>query len=122
MQRPDVQPSSTAMPVVDEEMVWVSGGTFQMGSDHHYPEEGPTHPEKVQGFWIDRFAVTNEQFARFVSETGYVTLAEIPPRAEDYPGAKPEMLQPASVVFKKRAERPEIPFLYRTGPPKWERF
>jgi sulfatase modifying factor 1 len=24
-------------------MVWVSGGTFRMGSDHHYAEEAPAH-------------------------------------------------------------------------------
>lgn len=72
-----------------------------MGSDHHYPEEGPTHSATVEAFWIDKYTVTNEQFARFVEATNYVTFAERPPRAEDYPGAKPELLQPASVVFKK---------------------
>ena len=25
------------------EMVWIPDGTFQMGSDDHYPEEAPTH-------------------------------------------------------------------------------
>jgi formylglycine-generating enzyme len=84
-----------------KDMVWIPGGRFQMGSDDHYPEERPTHSATVEGFWIDKYAVTNEQFARFVEATGHVTLAEIPPRAEDYPGAKPEMLEPASVVFQK---------------------
>jgi len=58
-----------------------------MGSDYHYPEEAPAHAAIVEGFWIDHYAVTNERFARFVNATGYVTLAEIPPRPEDYPGA-----------------------------------
>ena len=40
---------------------------------------------------IDRAPVTNAQFTRFVREMGYVTIAEQPPRAEDYPGAIPEM-------------------------------
>jgi sulfatase modifying factor 1 len=79
-----------------------------MGSDHHYPEEAPAHAAIVEGFWIDQYAVTNEQFARFVDAMGYVTLAEIPPRAEDYPGAKPEMLQPASVVFHKPTQRVDL--------------
>jgi sulfatase modifying factor 1 len=35
-------------------MVWVPGGTFLMGSDHHYAEEAPAHPVTVDGFWIDR--------------------------------------------------------------------
>ena len=43
--------------------------------------------------------VTNEQFARFVQATGYVTLAEQTPRAEDFPGAPPESLVPGSVIF-----------------------
>ena len=62
-------------------MVWVPGGTFRMGSDHHYPEERPAHRVTVDGFWIDRYPVTNERFARFVGRTGHVTFAEIPPNA-----------------------------------------
>lgn len=83
----------------DLDMVWVSGGTFIMGSDHHYPEEAPARPVQVEGFWIDRYQVTNAKFRRFVKATGYVTVAERTPRAEDYPGARPEDLQPGSVVF-----------------------
>jgi formylglycine-generating enzyme len=79
-----------------------------MGSDHHDPEEAPVHAAIVDGFWMDQYAVTNEQFARFIDATGYVTLAEIPPRAEGYPGAKPEMLQPASVVFQKPTHRVDL--------------
>src|SRR6202022_3280065 len=36
-----------------EGMVWIPGGTFLMGSDHHYPEEAPVHEVSVDGFWID---------------------------------------------------------------------
>jgi formylglycine-generating enzyme required for sulfatase activity len=70
-----------------------------MGSDRHYPEEAPAHFVKVDGFWIDRRPVTNREFQDFVEATGYVTFAEIPPDAKDYPGALPEMLHPASLVF-----------------------
>ena len=73
-----------------------------MGSANFYPEERPVHEVTVDGFWIDRFAVTNQQFARFVSDSGYVTLAERPPNPEDYPGAPPENLVPGSMVFQKR--------------------
>ena len=73
-----------------------------MGSTNFYPEERPVHEVTVDGFWMDRYAVTNEQFARFVAETGYVTLAERPPRPEDFPGAPPENLVPGSMVFQKR--------------------
>lgn len=85
-------------------MAWIAGGSFVMGSNHHYPEEAPAHPVSVDGFWIDSHPVTNQQFARFVSATGYVTLAEKTPRAEDYPGAIAEMLKPGSVVFQKPRE------------------
>jgi formylglycine-generating enzyme len=66
-------------------MVWISGGSFTMGSDHHYPEEAPAHQVTVDGFWIDRHAVTNAEFARFVRKTGYVTVAEQTPDPADYP-------------------------------------
>jgi formylglycine-generating enzyme len=82
-------------------MAWIPGGTFQMGSDHHYPEEAPTHSVTVGGFWMDKYTTTNKEFGRFIDETGYITLAERPANAGDYPGAKPEQLEPASVVFRK---------------------
>jgi sulfatase modifying factor 1 len=80
-------------------MEWLAGGTFRMGSDRHYPEEAPAHEATVGPFWIDRTPVTNQQFGKFVEETGYVTVAEIVPDARDYPGALPEMLKPGSLVF-----------------------
>jgi formylglycine-generating enzyme required for sulfatase activity len=43
--------------------------------------------------------VTNRDFRRFVEATGHVTIAEIAPDPKDYPGALPEMLFPASLVF-----------------------
>ena len=92
----------------DQGMVWIPGGTFQMGSDDHYPEEAPAHRVTVDAFWMDRCAVTNEEFARFVAATGHVTFAELPPKAEDYPGALPEMLTPGSLVFRKPAQRVDI--------------
>jgi formylglycine-generating enzyme required for sulfatase activity len=86
-------------PATGEGMAWIPGGEFLMGSDRHYPEESPARLVAVDGFWIDRFQVTNAQFARFVAETRYVTVAERPPDPADYPGAKPELLVPASSVF-----------------------
>jgi formylglycine-generating enzyme len=80
-------------------MVQVPGGEFRMGSDRHYPEEAPVHRVRVDAFWIDRTPVTNRQFRRFVEATNYVTFAEIAPKAEDYPGALPHMLQAGSLVF-----------------------
>lgn len=83
------------------EMAWIPGGTFVMGSNAHYPEEAPAHMVKVSGFWMAQTTVTNAQFARFVEETGYVTLAERSPDPAMYPGALPELLVPAGMVFTK---------------------
>jgi sulfatase modifying factor 1 len=83
------------------DMVWLPGGTFQMGSDRHYPEEAPVHCVTVSPFWIDRTPVTNRQFAAFVAATGYRTVAERIPNPADYPGALPHMLKPGSLVFRK---------------------
>jgi formylglycine-generating enzyme required for sulfatase activity len=84
-----------------ERMARIPGGVFMMGSDSHYADEAPAHKAQVDGFWMDRCAVSNREFARFVEATGYVTLAERPADPADYPGAAPEMLLPASVVFKR---------------------
>jgi sulfatase modifying factor 1 len=84
-----------------KDMVWIPSGTFTMGSDDHYPEEAPAHKVKVDGFWIDRYLVTNAQFQKFVKETGYVTFAERPANPDNYPGANPDLLQPSSTVFVK---------------------
>jgi len=83
------------------DMVWIPGGQFLMGSDSHYPEEAPAHRVIVGGFWMDRTTVTNAEFRRFVEATGYVTLAERPANAADYPGASTESLTPASALFVK---------------------
>ena len=84
-------------------MRWVPGGTFAMGSEDFYPEEGPVHPVSVDGFWIDRHPVTAAEFRRFVRETRYVTFAERPLDPADYPDADPDLLVPGSLVFRKTA-------------------
>lgn len=42
-----------------KDMVWIPGGTFLMESDHHYAEESLTHLVVVDGFWMDKYLVTN---------------------------------------------------------------
>ncbi|QYJ06853.1 formylglycine-generating enzyme family protein [Qipengyuania flava] len=80
------------------EMVWIEGGKFVMGEAPRYPEEGPPREVEIPGFWISATEVTNAQFAEFVRETGYVTMAEREP--PNIPGAPPEMLQPGSATFR----------------------
>lgn len=67
--------------VSHDNMVWIPGGEFEMGASDNEgrPDEYPAHQVKLNGFWMDRHEVTNEQFARFVSATGYVTTAELNP-------------------------------------------
>lgn len=87
------------------DMAWIPAGNFLMGAEDFYPEERPVHEVGVDGFWMDRHVVTNEQFARFIVATGYVTVAERPLKAADYPGAPPENLVPGALVFRK-TDRP----------------
>ena len=82
------------------EFVEIPSGRFVMGSDEFYPEEGPVREVEVMGFALQRGPVTVAQFARFVEETGYVTLAEREPSATDYPDADPSLLVAGSVVFQ----------------------
>lgn len=102
------QPMSTPVDSNQHGMVFIPGGTFQMGSDRHYPEEMPSHRVSVDEFRIDTHPVTNRQFRQFVEETGHVTFAEIPPNPEDYPGALPELLYAASLVFVKPSEPTDL--------------
>ncbi len=81
------------------DMVWIPAGTFWMGSDSGQNDEKPVHKVTLDGYWMDKTEVTNEQFDKFVKATGYVTLAERKPSAEDFPGVDPAVLVPGSVVF-----------------------
>jgi formylglycine-generating enzyme required for sulfatase activity len=93
-------------------MVWIPGGEFSMGAAAAEDRQGsgpgcgdaladaqPVHRVYVDGFWMDRTEVTNADFARFVRATGYVTVAERTPTAEEFPTAPRENLVAGSVVF-----------------------
>ncbi len=84
-------------------MVWVPGGTFQMGDDV-YPEEGPTHSVTVTGFFMDAHEVTNAEFAAFVTATGYRTIAERGVLSVTRPDMPAEMLSPGAAVFSSTAK------------------
>lgn len=82
------------------ELVDLPGGSFRMGSTSFYPEEAPVHTATVAAFAIEKHPVTNVQFAEFVDETGYVTIAERPLDPALYPGVAVENLQPGGLVFR----------------------
>jgi sulfatase modifying factor 1 len=81
------------------ELVELPGGSFRMGSTQFYPEEAPVHAATVGAYAVERHPVTNAQFAEFVADTGYVTVAELPPDPTLYPGAAAEDLVPGALVF-----------------------
>ncbi len=108
-------------------MVQIKGSVFKMGgmmrSDVHQEafgsqpreDEFPVSEVQVNSFWMDETEVTNAQFARFISATGYITTAEraipleeimaqLPPGT---PPPDPDMLAPASLVFNSPAPRPD---------------
>ncbi|MGL5837498.1 MAG: formylglycine-generating enzyme family protein [Sphingorhabdus sp.] len=106
--RPEPKAQSCTGPTGNK-MVWVPGGTFMMGDNPSYPEEGPPRTVSLKGFWIDAHEVTNAQFAAFVKATGYKTIAERDP--PELAGAPQEMLLPGSAVFT--VPSPESPSWWR---------
>jgi sulfatase modifying factor 1 len=91
-------------------MVLIPAGELRKGSEEEYAlaNEKPVVTVAVDAFWMDETPVTNREFARFVQETGYVTVAERPIDWEEMkrqvppgtPRPPPEMLTPGSLVFR----------------------
>jgi len=104
-------------------MVWIPGGEFSMGAadprsrDHGGHESmsdaRPIHRVSVDPFWMDATEVTNEEFARFVKATGYLTVAEKKPTREEFPDAPEENLKAGSVVFTPSSEAVPLDNHYR---------
>jgi formylglycine-generating enzyme len=90
----------TISSTLTDNMVWLEGGDFLMGSNDFYEEERPVRQVSVDEFWIDRHPVTVAQFRRFVKATGHVTVAERAPDPDEYPDAAPDLLVPGSLVFQ----------------------
>lgn len=80
-------------------MVYIPAGKFWMGSVDGQTDEKPPHEVELDGFWMDKTEVTNEEFEKFVRATGYITMAERKPKSEDFPGVPPEALVPGSIIF-----------------------
>ena len=57
-------------------MIAIPAGSFAMGSDEGDPEDSPAHEVDVPAFEIDKFEVTNADYAAFAEVTGYQTYAE----------------------------------------------
>jgi formylglycine-generating enzyme len=106
---PTVENKNTPAGPAPEGMAWIPGGEFSMGAQDPPAKDTvgmqatldsrPIHRVYVDGFWMDKTDVTNKEFENFVRATGYVTVAERNPKAENFPGAPPENLVAGSVVF-----------------------
>lgn len=103
-------------------MVWIPGGEFVQGAvpqdDIAMAHEKPAHKVAIDGFFMDITEVTNAQFAKFVKETGYITVAERAIDWEEMKNQVPEgtpkphdsILQPGALTFKKT--KTSVPNLY----------
>ena len=69
----EMEPAPVPVP---EDMVLIPAGPFTMGQDGSKPKNGPAHSVDLPAYEIDRFEVTNDEFARFTDEAGFVTYAE----------------------------------------------
>ena len=98
-------------------MVWVEGKSYTKGAkqndDYAMMREKPSHEVYIDGFYIDVTEVTNDQFQKFVNETGYLTIAE---REIDWdemkkslPAGTPKphdsILQPGSLIFNDKLKK-----------------
>ena len=64
-QPPPEEPAVPGMPVYSmRDIVWIPGGTFLMGGTN--ADERPVHAVAVDGFWVDRFEMTNKEFEKFM--------------------------------------------------------
>ena len=106
---------STIPPNPAPGMKYIPGGTFVMGGrgEQALPREFPHHPVQVDAFYMDSTEVTNRQFAVFVKETGYQTIAERPIDwkviSKQLPPGTPKphdsILRPGSMVFNPEENR-----------------
>ena len=69
------EPAAPAGPLFDD-MVLIEAGPFTMGQDGSKPKNGPAHEVDLPAYEIDRFEVTNDEYAWFVEQSGYTTYAE----------------------------------------------
>jgi radical SAM protein with 4Fe4S-binding SPASM domain len=88
---PTIANQAPAPSPAPEGMVWIPGGEFSRGcltpSEGHcttatmnsVTDSQPIHRVYVDGFWMDKTDVTNDEFDKFVRATGYITIAEIAP-------------------------------------------
>jgi formylglycine-generating enzyme len=83
-------------------MLSLPGGIFQMGSDadegEPYDGEAPSRPRRLAAFKISATAVSNQEFAAFVTATNYVSFAEEVGSSFVFAGLLPKDFSPTRAV------------------------
>lgn len=57
-------------------MIYVEGGTFQMGSTTGFPDEQPVHSVALSNYAISKYEITVNNFKAFIDDTSYQTDAD----------------------------------------------
>ncbi|HSA74318.1 MAG TPA: ergothioneine biosynthesis protein EgtB [Nitrososphaeraceae archaeon] len=68
------RPKSIDSPVVEQTMVKIPGGLYELGfsgSGFCYDNEVPEHKTYLNSYEIDNYPVTNKQFLAFIDDGGY---------------------------------------------------
>ncbi|KRD06421.1 sulfatase-modifying factor 1 [Flavobacterium sp. Root901] len=107
--KPTIENKNKPNGKAPEGMVWIPGGEFSMGSNVEdeslcslsgvTKDAAPIHRVYVDGYYMDKTEVTNEEYDKFVKATGYITVAEQKPTKEEFPTAAEEDLITGSVIF-----------------------
>ncbi len=67
-------------PINTDKMIFINQEVFFMGTDYEFSftsdGEGPIRKVEIDNFYIDQFPVTNKDFDKFCTATGYKTEAE----------------------------------------------
>lgn len=66
---PGLQAHATAAGNTAREMVLIEGGTFTMGSNNTGEEQKGEHAVTVPSFYLDKYEVTNAEYAAFIKDT-----------------------------------------------------
>ena len=74
--------SSVEVQIDDEKMVFVEGGSFEMGSTNGEDREKPVHSVSVSSFYIGRYEITQEEYEAVM---GYNPSATIKGIGSNYP-------------------------------------
>jgi formylglycine-generating enzyme required for sulfatase activity len=59
--------ASVTLDLTSPPMIYIPAGEFTMGSNEGDSDESPKHTVFLDGYWVDKYEVTNKQYASFLS-------------------------------------------------------